>query len=80
MPLPLLCYFVEFCRCRSNRLASVWVPKILETLGSPLKMIGVSDPLETITKVLPPKIWSFWVKRLVRNYGDPQEKFDPLHL
>jgi len=51
-------------------LASVGVPNILETLGTPLKNIGVFDTLETLVQVLPPQIWSFWIIT---------EKFDPMH-
>ena len=79
MLLPFFCYFAEFSCCRSNRWASEGVKNILRTLSPPLKMSDVFDPLETRPshKSVTPQIRSFYVKRLVRNYGDPLEKFDP---
>jgi len=49
------------------------VPQDLGTLGSRPFGIGRCGP----RKVLPYYILSLMVKRYQRNYGDPEEKYDP---
>jgi len=63
---------------------SVWalvgVPKIWRRLPATPLGWSLSDPVETRPSLLllPPQIWSFYVKLLVRNYRHPPKTFDPL--
>jgi len=55
---------------------SVWDPKNLGDAGRrSLKMGRLRPRILPSPQVFPQQIWSFWVKRLVRNWGDSPEKF-----
>jgi len=79
---PVLCLscHAEFGHCRSNHMVvSRGIPEnFWGAFPHSLRMRGVSGHTSS-PQVLPRQIWSFSVEWLVRNYGDPPEKFDPSH-